>query len=67
MDPLPRQQHLADLRLKLTALTTELAKTEDAKSHSQRCYSLTNYRILAIFQVAFNASHHCCLLPRKAW
>ncbi len=29
MDPLPRQQHLADLRLKLTALTTELAKTED--------------------------------------
>ena len=29
MDPSPRQQHLADLRQKLAALTTELAKTED--------------------------------------
>jgi superfamily II DNA or RNA helicase len=29
MDPLPRQQHLADLRQKLAALTAELAKTED--------------------------------------
>ena len=29
MDPSPRQQRLADLRQKLAALTTEVAKTEE--------------------------------------